>query len=144
MPAFPVLRSLRRTVVYHLGSIALGSFILAVVQFVRLVLEYLDKKTRKIQQEAKVTGFGANVLGFLCVCVGETDCLCLLLSAVKVDRQMQQSGGLGSGLLWQRCVAHFPQVAAWLMCGVKFLAWLLEKIVAFINRNAYILVAVKG
>jgi hypothetical protein len=30
------------------------------------------------------------------------------------------------------------------MCIVKFLVWLLEKIVAFINRNAYIIVAVKG
>jgi hypothetical protein len=37
-----------------------------------------------------------------------------------------------------------PQVAAWLMCCVKFLVWLLERIVAFINRNAYIIVAVKG
>lgn len=36
------------------------------------------------------------------------------------------------------------QAAAWLMCIVKFLVWLLEKIVAFINRNAYIMVAVKG
>lgn len=54
MPAFPVLRSLRRTLVFHLGSIALGSFVIAVIQFVRLVLEYIDKKTRKIQQEAKV------------------------------------------------------------------------------------------
>jgi hypothetical protein len=30
------------------------------------------------------------------------------------------------------------------MCIVKLLVWLLEKIVAFINRNAYIIVAVKG
>jgi hypothetical protein len=30
------------------------------------------------------------------------------------------------------------------MCIVQTLAWLLEKIVAFINRNAYIMVAVKG
>ncbi|KAI8472764.1 MAG: plasma-membrane choline transporter-domain-containing protein [Monoraphidium minutum] len=88
MPAFPVVRAMRRTVIYNLGSIALGSFVIAIIQFVRLVLSYLDKKTRKIQQESKA--------------------------------------------------------AAWLMCIVKFLVWLLEKIVAFINRNAYIVVAVKG
>jgi hypothetical protein len=54
MPTFPVIRSMRRTVIYNLGSIALGSFVIAVIQFVRLVLNYLDKKTRKIQQESKV------------------------------------------------------------------------------------------
>lgn len=30
------------------------------------------------------------------------------------------------------------------MCLVQWLVWLLEKIVAFINKNAYIMVAVKG
>lgn len=54
LPAFPVVRSMRRTVRFHLGSIAFGSLVLAVVQFVRLVLDYLDKKTRRIQQESKV------------------------------------------------------------------------------------------
>ncbi|GBF99304.1 choline transporter-like [Raphidocelis subcapitata] len=88
MPRFPVVRALRRTVAYHLGSIALGSFVIAVVQFVRLLLDYADKKTRRLQAESKI--------------------------------------------------------ASWAMCIVKTLAWLLEKIVAFINRNAYIMVAVKG
>lgn len=36
------------------------------------------------------------------------------------------------------------QAAAWILCIVGWLVWLLEKIVAFINRNAYIMVAVKG
>lgn len=49
-----MIRSMRRTVFFHLGSIALGSFVIAIIQFVRLVLDYLDKKTRKIQQESKV------------------------------------------------------------------------------------------
>ena len=33
---------------------------------------------------------------------------------------------------------------AWLMCCVKCCAWCLEKIVMFINRNAYIMVGIKG
>lgn len=37
---------------YHLGSVALGSFIIAIVQFIRLVLEYIDRKTK--QQQNKV------------------------------------------------------------------------------------------
>ena len=32
----------------------------------------------------------------------------------------------------------------WLMCCVKCCAWCLEKIVMFINRNAYIMVGIKG
>jgi hypothetical protein len=35
-PTFPVLKALRTTVVYSLGSIAIGSFIIAVIQFVRV------------------------------------------------------------------------------------------------------------
>jgi len=80
-----VLKALRTTVIYHLGSIALGAFIIALIQFVRVVLEYIDKKTRTLQQQNKV--------------------------------------------------------AQWAMCVVKCLMWCLEKIVAFINRNAFIIVA---
>ena len=39
LPGDPVLASLKRTFFYHLGSIALGSFVVAVVQFVQIVLE---------------------------------------------------------------------------------------------------------
>jgi Plasma-membrane choline transporter len=84
-PPFPVLRALRLTVVYHLGSIALGSFIIALVQLVRLLLEYLDKKTRAAQAKSEAA----------------------------------------------RCA----------MCAARVVLCLLEKVVAFINRNAYIMVA---
>jgi hypothetical protein len=40
-----------------------------------------------------------------------------------------------------RAMQQSNQVAAWAMCMVRGLIWLLEKIVAFINRNAFILVA---
>lgn len=33
--------------------------------------------------------------------------------------------------------------AEWAMCCVKCMMWCLEKIVAFINRNAYILIGLK-
>lgn len=141
MPAFPVLRSLRRTLVFHLGSIALGSFVIAVVQFVRLVLEYLDKKTRKVQEQAKVRRqtfrgrcWGVSAGGGLVRLVAPS-CLGSHPSEARLDV---------SRLVRVARPPPHPQVAAWLMCGVKFLVWLLEKIVAFINRNAYIIVAVKG
>mmetsp|Transcript_11641 Transcript_11641/g.31727 ORF Transcript_11641/g.31727 Transcript_11641/m.31727 type:complete len:793 (-) Transcript_11641:1356-3734(-) len=88
MPTFPVLTALKNTAIYHGGSIAFGAFIMAVIQFVRAVLEYIDRKTRELQAGNKI--------------------------------------------------------AQWLMCCVKCCMWCLEKIVAFINRNAYIMVAIKG
>lgn len=88
MPTFPVLTALKNTTVYHMGSVAFGSFIIAVIQLIRFLLEYLDRKTKELQ--------AAN-----------------------------------------KC-------AAWALCCCKCCMWCLEKIVAFINRNAYIMVAVKG
>ena len=34
---------------FHLGSLAFGSLIIAIIQFVRLVLEYVDRKTQTMQ-----------------------------------------------------------------------------------------------
>lgn len=34
--------------------------------------------------------------------------------------------------------------AEWAMCCVKCFMWCLEQVVKFINRNAYIMVAIKG
>ncbi|KNC49936.1 solute carrier family 44 [Thecamonas trahens ATCC 50062] len=38
---FPILRSLKRTLRYHTGSVALGSLIIAIVQFIRVCIEYV-------------------------------------------------------------------------------------------------------
>jgi choline transporter-like protein 2/4/5 len=85
MVRFPVLKSMRTTMIFNLGSVAFGALIIAIIQFIRLVLEYVDKKTRQLQQQSKI--------------------------------------------------------AEWAMCYVRCCMWCLEKIVAFINRNAFILVA---
>jgi hypothetical protein len=71
-----------------LGSIALGSLIIAVIQFIRFILEYVDRKTKELQG-------GSAALKYLISCL-------------------------------------------------KCCAWCLEKIMKFINRNAYIIVGVKG
>ena len=80
--------SIRRAVRYHLGSIAAGSFIVAVVQFVRLVLEYVNRKTKQAQEHNAALKFA--------------------------------------------------------MCCLRCCAWYTEQIVTFVNRNAYIIIAVKG
>ena len=46
---WPVWESLKRVCRYHLGSIALGSLILAAVSFLRFAQEYLDRKTKALQ-----------------------------------------------------------------------------------------------
>lgn len=88
MPRNPIRKSMYRATRYHLGSIAFGSFIVAVVQFVRAVMEYVDKKTKKAQAANPIVKF--------------------------------------------------------FMCCIKYCLWYLEKVLKYINRNAYILVAVKG
>ena len=47
---------------YHLGSIALGSFIIAVIQFIRALLEYVDR-------QMKAANPGNVVMNYLMACV---------------------------------------------------------------------------
>ena len=49
VPAFPVLRSLSRALRYHLGTMAFGSLIIAIVKFIRAVLEFLYQKLHASQ-----------------------------------------------------------------------------------------------
>ena len=50
LPRSVCCASLARVFRYHLGSVAFGSFIIAVVQFIRAVLAYIDDHTRSLQQ----------------------------------------------------------------------------------------------
>ncbi|OWA53451.1 Choline transporter-like protein 5 [Hypsibius exemplaris] len=86
MPMFPLAGSVGRCFRYHLGSVAFGSLIIAIVRFVRYLLEQLDKKLKQSQ-----LGFAR----FLLKC-----CACCL--------------------------------------------WCLESFLKFINRNAYIMIAIYG
>lgn len=60
-------RSAYRVARYHLGTIAIGSLIIAIVQFMRVILEYVDRKLQKGAEEGgpvtqKIVGF------FVCCC----------------------------------------------------------------------------
>ncbi|PAA71580.1 hypothetical protein BOX15_Mlig025792g1 [Macrostomum lignano] len=44
IPTFPLLASFWRCIRYHMGSIAFGSLIIAIVQAIRIILEYIDAK----------------------------------------------------------------------------------------------------
>ncbi|XP_054879635.1 choline transporter-like protein 4 isoform X2 [Poeciliopsis prolifica] len=86
IPVFPVGASFLRTLRYHVGSLAFGSLILTVVQIVRIILEYIDHKTRSAQNPC----------------------------------------------------------ARFVLCCLKCCFWCLEKFIKFINRNAYIMIAIYG
>lgn len=47
VPTFAVTASLGRTLRYHIGTLAFGSLIIAIVRMVRVILEYIDHKVRE-------------------------------------------------------------------------------------------------
>ncbi|NXQ46141.1 CTL2 protein, partial [Catharus fuscescens] len=46
MPAFPLFSAFGRALRYHTGSLAFGSLVLAIVQVIRVILEYLDHRLK--------------------------------------------------------------------------------------------------
>lgn len=50
MGRFPILYSFKNCFRYHFGSLAYGSLIIAIVQFVRAVLMYIDHQTQGVQK----------------------------------------------------------------------------------------------
>ncbi|KAJ3609355.1 hypothetical protein NHX12_023878 [Muraenolepis orangiensis] len=86
IPTFPVTAAFMRCLRYHVGSLAFGALILTLVQVIRILLEYIDHKTRAAQNPC----------------------------------------------------------ARFLMCCLKCCFWCLEKFIKFLNRNAYIMIAVYG
>ncbi|KAM6124132.1 LOW QUALITY PROTEIN: choline transporter-like protein 5 [Pterocles gutturalis] len=86
IPLWPLFSSFGRAIRYHTGSLAFGALILAIVQLIRVILEYLDHKLKGRQNS-------------------------------------------------------FTRV---LLCCLKCCFWCLEKFLKFINRNAYIMIAIYG
>lgn len=86
VPRLAVLRSLGRTVRYHLGSLALGSLLVAVIQFLRYLIKKVSKRINKTRN---------------------------------------------------RTIKAVEKVA-------NFVLWILEKIIKYINKNAYIVMSIQG
>ncbi|XP_059205567.1 choline transporter-like protein 4 [Centropristis striata] len=86
IPMFPVTASFIRALRYHVGSLAFGALILTLVQIARMLLEYIDHKTRAAQNPC----------------------------------------------------------ARFILCCMKCCLWCLEKFIKFLNRNAYIMIAIYG
>lgn len=76
MSTFPVLTGIYTAARYHMGSIAFGAFIVAVIQFVRLVLEYLDRKTKKLQQNNPAARWAMCCLRYCLWCALPAKAVC--------------------------------------------------------------------
>uniref|UniRef100_A0A452DSN2 Choline transporter-like protein n=1 Tax=Capra hircus TaxID=9925 RepID=A0A452DSN2_CAPHI len=51
LPAFPLFSAFGRALRYHTGSLAFGSLLLAVVQVIRVMLEYLDQRLKAAENK---------------------------------------------------------------------------------------------
>jgi hypothetical protein len=87
----PVIKAFYRTFRFHLGSIAFGSLIIAIIDFIRIVLTYIEKK---------------------------------LLEGAKNEMA--------------------KNIIKAIFCIIQSCLWCLKKCLKFINKNAYILIAMKG
>lgn len=54
---FPIFSSLRRTIFNHLGTVAVGSFLIALIQFIRIVAAYLTKKMEPAAKQNSMVRF---------------------------------------------------------------------------------------
>ncbi|KAG5894973.1 hypothetical protein JTB14_009705 [Gonioctena quinquepunctata] len=51
LPFFAVTSALRRTLRFHMGTLAFGSLIVAICRMIRVILEYIDHKVKKYDNE---------------------------------------------------------------------------------------------
>jgi len=72
LPPNMVYHSSLRACRFHLGSIALGSMILAIIQFIRAVLKYLELQTKK----ASPNRIQIIIFRLLQCCLGCVECCC--------------------------------------------------------------------
>ncbi|CAL4118051.1 unnamed protein product, partial [Meganyctiphanes norvegica] len=63
VPTFTIIHSLGRTLRYHVGTLAFGSLIIAVVRMFRTIMEYIDYKVRQ-HTDSKI----AKILMWCCRC----------------------------------------------------------------------------
>ena len=84
--------SIKDTLVYHLGSIAFGALLIAIIRIIRVIIEYVEHKLKKAAGNNQVT----------------------------------------------KCIISFVS------CCCKCFFYCLEKFMKFINRNAYIMIAIYG
>ena len=54
IPKMPLMSSFFRTLRYHLGTIAFGSLVVAIIRMIRVLIEYIEEKLKEWNQENPV------------------------------------------------------------------------------------------
>lgn len=62
LPSAPLTRSFSRTFRYHLGTLAFGSLIIAIIRMIRLMIEFIEQKLKEYRQDNPL------VKAVLCMC----------------------------------------------------------------------------
>ena len=68
----PLVWSTYRVFRYHLGSLAFGSFLIAVVQLARIFAAWLDQQTKKLQESNKLLKLAMKVMQCALWCLEKT------------------------------------------------------------------------
>lgn len=84
----PVLQSMRKMSWFHSGSAAFGSLLVAIMQFIRIIVAYMVHKMKTMEKDNIIIKYAA--------------------------------------------------------CCVQYCLWYLQKVIEWLNRNAYILIAIEG
>ncbi|GLD92961.1 hypothetical protein PINS_up001553 [Pythium insidiosum] len=112
---FPIARALRYVLRFSLGSLCFGSFVIAFVQFLRVILEYIDRQYVRRFHVLRLHLCGTDLMA--------TDTLWR-----NRTKELQQSNGV-------------VKVA---FLAVRCCLWCFEKCLKFLSKNAYILIAMRG
>jgi hypothetical protein len=76
-PSFSVFSGFKWAFTYHMGSLAFGSFLIAVITFIRIVFEYFCKKFEKIIDTNPVSKI---IICCVRMCLGCLDCCVKFIS----------------------------------------------------------------
>ena len=116
---------------FHLGSLAFGALLVALVQLVRLIFEWVDQQTKRLQQGSET----AKVITTQCTHAAHTR----IVHAMHLQRAcsaMHTQVACSA----HACNAHMQVAIKCTRCCL----WCLEKCLQFITGYAYIFVALNG
>merc|ERR1712159_677513 len=72
VPSWVLCKSLKFTYFNHFGTVAFGALIMAIIDFIRLVVEYVEAKKKEMEKAAGADGYVAGIIdklwGFIFCC----------------------------------------------------------------------------
>ena len=127
---------------YHIGTLAFGSLIIAIVQFIRMILEYVDQKLKK-NRENEVRYIAS--LYSQCTDIDDNEKYKIIILYIILYHKLFITITYYTIHTMYNVMTHVHvfkhhKVAKFVMKCLQCCFWCLEKFLKFINRNAYIMV----